>query len=45
MLNRSPSQNQLDVIDPNAVFDNLVNIQDPRFPLMWSVLEILEHKT
>jgi len=28
-------QNQLDIIDPNAVFDNLVNIQDPKFPLMW----------
>lgn len=26
---------QQDYIDPNAVYDNLVNIQDPRFPLMW----------
>jgi len=26
---------QNEYIDPNAVFDNFVHLQDPRFPLMW----------
>jgi len=32
---RQPSPQTAEYIDPNAVFDNLVNIQDPRYPLMW----------
>jgi len=34
---RLPAQQapQTDYIDPNAVFENLVNLQDPRFPIMW----------